>query len=248
MMKSIFEKEVENKLIALAKNKSAEDALKLQTYHGSQLPHLGLSIPEGRAAFKSGYSFSTSPISEQLKIWDTIWKNSHCFEVMEQAIYFCHLLCKKQYLVESWDTVKIWIDRVDNWDQCDGLSSFYSYILESKPMKVYPTLKKWNKSSHPWKRRASILSLLYYSSTKNSVLPFNKVLPLIKNLLCDEHYFVQKAIGWALRELGQVYPKETWKFLLINIKKLSTTAYPAAISKLNNEQKTKLKTIQRSQS
>jgi 3-methyladenine DNA glycosylase AlkD len=100
-------------------------------------------------------------------------------------------------------------DMVDNWALSDSLSKIYSKIFEIDSELIYPVLSDWNKSENPWKRRQSIVSLLYYSSTRKNVLPFIKYIRLIKRLLTDDDYYVQKGVGWTLRELGNVYSEET---------------------------------------
>ncbi|QAU25443.1 hypothetical protein EO087_08525 [Dyella sp. M7H15-1] len=60
---------------------------------------------------------------------------------------------------------------------------------------VYCLLEVWNHSTNPWKRRQSILSLLYYHRSRKVMLPSSRILSLIERLLADENRFVQKAIG-----------------------------------------------------
>jgi 3-methyladenine DNA glycosylase AlkD len=109
------------------------------------------------------------------------------------------------------------------------------------PDEVLVQLEKWNKSKNLWDRRQSIVSLLYFSRTKKVVLPYEKIIKFIDKLLDDREYYVQKAVGWALKELYQVYPKETLKYLEKNIKRISATAFSPAIEKLKKKEKDKLK-------
>ena len=54
------------------------------------------------------------------------------------------------------------------WDGSDELSSIYSRFLEVDELasQVQEVLRSWNRSPNPWKRRQSILSLLYYSRSR----------------------------------------------------------------------------------
>jgi 3-methyladenine DNA glycosylase AlkD len=76
------------------------------------------------------------------------------------------------------------------------------------------------------------VSLLYYSRSRRSVLPSAKILPLIETLLTDEDRFVQKAIGWSLREALRPYPSDTITFIRSHVRDLSPIAFSEAKRKL----------------
>ena len=40
------------------------------------------------------------------------------------------------------------------------------FFLERFSKLVEPTLRQWNRSKNPWKRRASVVSTIYYASKK----------------------------------------------------------------------------------
>jgi len=69
-----------------------------------------------------------------------------------------------------------------------------------------------------WLNRVAILCQLGYKQNTNSELLF---------ALCDQHrdsneFFIQKAIGWALREYGKVNPSAVLTFVdNIDLKPLS---------------------------
>jgi len=117
--------------------------------------------------------------------------------------------------------------------------------LEVLPKQVYAQLKMWNTDKDLWKRRQSIVSLLYYSRTKKVHLPYNEIIPLIDNLLNDKEYYVQKGVGWSLRELYNVYPEKTFGYLKKNTKSISAIAFYAATEKLTKKEKELLKTLRK---
>jgi len=204
------------------------------------------TAPAHRALFKKGYSFSKLPSSEQLIIWEHIWKNSSDFWASGHAFLYLESKMKdKEFLLNSWKTIKHWQKKVDNWGSCDALAKIYTKILEVIPDDVLPQLEKWNKSNNPWDRRQSVVSLLYFSRTKKVTLPFDTIIKLINRVLNDKEYYVQKAVGWSLKELYQVYPKETLKYLGKNIKRISPIAFSPATEKLEKKDKEKLKEIRK---
>lgn len=198
--------------------------------------------PLHRKLFKKGYSFSVLSPQEQLRIWEYIWKNSSDFWVGAHAFLYLESKMKdKEFLRQSWKTIKHWQKAADNWGLCDGMSKIYTKILEVIPDEVLPQLEKWNKSKNLWDRRQSVVSLLYLSRTKKVVLPFDTIIRFIDRLLDDKEYYVQKGVGWALKELYQVYPKKTLKYLEKNIKRISAIAFSPATEKLEKEDKEILK-------
>ena len=106
-------------------------------------------------------------------------------------------------------------------------------------------LEQWNRSTNLWDRRQSVVSLLYFSRTKKVILPYDKIIRLIDRLLDDKEYYVQKAVGWSLKESYNVYSSETLQYLNKNIKRVSAIAFTAATEKLKKEDKERLKKIRK---
>lgn len=212
----------------------------------TRIKQSGNTIPAVRIAFRKGYSFSHLPFEEQLIIWEFIWKKAGNFRVKTQAFFYCEKFAvKEQHGKHAWKVLKHWQDQVDDWAFCDSLSKIYTKHLEFFPEEVYPQLVKWNSDKDLWKRRQSVVSLLYYARTKRIHLPFSKILPLINNLLHDKEYYVQKGVGWSLRELYNVYPEKAFDWMKKNIKSISAIAFSAATEKLNAKQKKILKDLRK---
>ena len=215
-----------------------------ENYLKSQFENLGIRVPIQRKLGKAGFSFSHLPHEEQKKIWDYVWKHATTHEAMNQARYYFdkHF---NTFSKADWRMFKSWIARLDNWAHSDYLSSIYSNLLELFPDLVYPTLKTWNKSSNSWKRRNSVVSLIYYASPKRKPPAVNKILPLVKTLIKDKDAYVQKGVGWTLRECGNIYPEQTWRFLKKHIKELAPTSYSYSTEKLSKTRKAELKKLRK---
>jgi 3-methyladenine DNA glycosylase AlkD len=217
----------------------------LKKYIGTQYDFVGLSVPKQREVFKAAYDFNVLSLEQQLEIWNEIWLHSKLYEAMTQALFFVSQNRDAFDTKTLFTTTKNWVAKIDNWAHSDGLSDIFSYLLEKDASFIYPQIKIWNKSKNPWERRQSIVSLLEYSKKRKKVLPVNKLLPLIKPLLEDKNYFVQKGIGWTLREIGNVYPKDTWSFLVEHHVEISVVAFSPAIEKLSIKEKEELKRLRK---
>jgi 3-methyladenine DNA glycosylase AlkD len=204
------------------------------------------NVPLHRRESRRIYSFSTLPFAEQLAIWDELWHTENNFWVKLHAFFFLERHLKKDSeLREMWQVVVRWQDQVDDWGLCDALAKVYTKVLEVEVTTVYEQLKTWNTDQDLWKRRQSVVSLLYYSRTKKHFLTFSQIEQLITPLLTDKAYYVQKGVGWSLRELYNMYPGETLPWLKAHIKLISSIAFTIAIEKTDAVTRGELKALRR---
>lgn len=237
--------EVEQALLSFPKRTSSQNP---EAYIGggqSKLRYIGLRVPHLHQAMKKGFSFSHNKSEEIVKIWNEIWFASDCYEVMSMALAWFYDPKQKAILHRHWPMLKKWSSKIDNWAHSDTLSGIYARILEQNPQAIYPTLVKWSLSKNPWLRRLSIVSLLFYSSQREKVLPLKKILDLVQPQLEFDHYYVQKGVGWTLREAYNVYPDKTFTFVEKNIGKISPHAFSAATEKMPMLKKQRLKKLRK---
>jgi 3-methyladenine DNA glycosylase AlkD len=194
---------------------------------------------------RRGFSFSKHDPDELAKIWDHVWWNSDCFEVMALALAWFYDPKQRSILKRNWPRLKEWSARIDNWAHSDSLSGIYSRIHEDSPRETYETFKEWNVSTNPWLRRLSIVSLFYYSSQREKYPSFPKVAALVKPQLDFDHYYVQKGVGWTLRETGNVYPELTIKFIERHINRISSHAFTAATEKMSPVHRERFKRLRK---
>ncbi len=215
----------------------------VQKDRGSQLKHLGIKFPDLRRQVHQGFSFYELPEEQVLEVWNTLWQTSPYGDVLFAALEFYTPIVRRQVSPILWPVVCHWSDRVDNWCHSDGLSAIYSQIAESLPEEVYPQLAKWNQSKSEWLRRISLVSLIHYSGKNAVFLPPKKVLPLVSNCLDDQRYYVQTAVGWVLREMGNVYKSEIRKYLETHIERMDPVAFSRAIERQNSKERMRLRKL-----
>jgi 3-methyladenine DNA glycosylase AlkD len=192
------------------------------------------NTPFHRRESKRGYSFSKLPFTEQLAIWDQLWQSTNNWYDRLHAYFFLERHLKKEAeLRQMWPVIVHWQNQVNDWGLCDALAKIYTKLLVVMPDEVYGQLKQWNSGPDLWKRRQSVVSLLYYSRTKKQFPSFEQVEPLIRPLLNDKEYYVQKGLGWAMRECHTVYPAQTLPWLKKHIKSVSSIAFTIAIEKMD---------------
>ncbi len=237
--------EIESALALLPSRTSAQHP---ESYIGggqSKLRFIGLRTPDLRKVFLDGFSFSGRDPGEIAKIWNYIWWNSDCYEVMSLALAWFDDPKQKKELKVYWPLLKKWPVRIDNWAHSDTLSGIFARAHENSPGETYKTFAKWNGSKNPWLRRISIVSLLYYSSQRKKYPSLSKIKTLLKPQLNFDHYYVQKGVGWTLREAGNVYPFPVYEFIENNIESISATAFSAAVEKMSPKQREHLKRLRK---
>ena len=205
----------------------------------SRFIYLNHRIPVMRTLFKQGFSVSAQPLKEQWPLWDGVWREARYFEAALMPLYFA----EKQKTAELLAQEKIlngWLKGVDNWAHSDMLSSLYARMLEEKPARL-SLYDKWSRSKNPWERRQSLVGLMCYARMRQQHPALSDILRLVEAQLGDSHYYVQKGVGWTLRESYNVYPAGTLKFLFKHVKRLSPQAWQAATEKLAAKDKRALK-------
>lgn len=203
-----------------------------KNYMKSQLEFLTIKVPVMRQIAREGFSFYDRSPEEILAIWNGIWFSSSCFEVMCIPLFYYDRQGRK-ISPATWPTLSTWSERIENWAHSDSLASIYSYLLAQNFDEVYKVLQTWNKAENQWLRRLSMVSLIHYSGKKAVFLPLDKVLPMLENCLDDERPYVQKAIGWVLREANYVYHSEISAFIEQHLADLRGIAFSAATERFS---------------
>lgn len=206
----------------------------------SKLSFMGFRLPVLRAI---EFSFSNLPITEQAKIWNNIWNNTNSYEEKWFALEFFSQKKVLKDIENFWPILKTWVKDIDNWAHSDGLSSIYAQILERNHKKYFPFFKNLNRSKKPWERRQSVVSLYYYTRLRKKTLPAAVGLKMVENLIDDKHIYVQKGVGWTLREIYQVDENAQLQFVKKHVKRIAPAGYYATVEKYPLHLKKEIKVL-----
>jgi 3-methyladenine DNA glycosylase AlkD len=133
------------------------------------------------------------------------------------------LMHEKQLLDTDLNKIEELIINKSWWETVDSLDSVAGTIVIK-----YPYLKeemlKWSKSENMWLRRVSIdFQQKYKEKTYTALLE-----EIICNNLGSKEFFINKAIGWSLREYSKVNPDWVSSFLERHKDGLSTLSIKEA--------------------
>ena len=96
------------------------------------------------------------------------------------------------------------------WDTVDMLAQKQvGWIAKNHPEVIEETIEKWSVSDHLWLRRSAILFQLKYKENTNEELLYRYIIINAES----EDFFIQKAIGWALREYSKTNPQSVRDFI-----------------------------------
>lgn len=115
-----------------------------------------------------------------------------------------------------------------SWSQVDDFCVEGGKVLQPLLLK-YPSetlvlLKKWNKSKNMWKRRGSVVPFTRKIGESGT---FTKEgLELCANLVWDKEDLVQKAVGWALKDMMRGNKRKVLDY----VKQIRRARVPAAIT------------------
>ena len=126
--------EITSPFICRMKNQWQEVIQHIRTVTGN--------VPTHRRTSKQSYSFSNSPLEQQLAIWDHVWRNSDDFWVRVHAFFFLERNMNKPGALKAmWPIIAKWQDQVDDWPLCDALAKIYTKVLVVAHAIVYAQLK-----------------------------------------------------------------------------------------------------------
>ncbi|MGP6140805.1 DNA alkylation repair protein [Jeotgalibaca sp. A127] len=192
-----------NELEAL---QNPERAIPMAAYMRNQFPFLGIAADPRKSVAKSYFL-----IAKKNKIIDFDFVEA-CFQKEEREFHLMgvdyllaiqdiltpdHLhLVKKYILTKSW------------WDTVDGLDGVIGKMSLKFP-EVKKMMLEWSQADNFWLRRVAIdHQLLFKTKTDEKLLA-----EIIINNLGQKEFFINKAIGWALRDYSKTNPEWVRTFI-----------------------------------
>jgi 3-methyladenine DNA glycosylase AlkD len=138
--------------------------------------------------------------------------------------------CKKRYEKKDFKIFERWLKKyVRGWGSCDHLCAHpLGHFIEQFPEFAKKT-KKWAKSKNQWLRRAAAVALI--PALRREKL-LREAFQTADILLKDKEDLVQKGYGWMLKEASNQFPKEVFRYVMKNSKRMPRTALRYAIEKM----------------
>ena len=115
------------------------------------------------------------------------------------------------------------------WDFVDVIASArLGPLLRHYPARMRSKMLQWSRSRDLWKRRSAILCQLSFKSETDLDLLYAAIEPS----LTSKEFFLQKAIGWALRQYAWTDPREVRSYVRVYADRLSALSKREALKNI----------------
>lgn len=193
-------------------------SMAMQAYMKNNFPFFGIPMPQRRAILKSvsiTYSAEIKANARSLAL--------QLYEKPQREFHYCAI----ELLIQNCKSLVIddiqWIEQLlltySWWDTVDTISKYLlgSYLVQF-PEKTNMVIEKFSNASNIWLNRSTLLFQLDYKKNTN----FTILEAVCEHFKQSNEFFIQKAMGWALREYSKTNPIAVQNYVIsTNLKPLS---------------------------
>lgn len=212
----------------MEKGRNPEDAIPMKRYMQNRFEFLGIKRAGVQSIFRQFVRSSGAPREDEtIPVVTALWAEN------EREYQYCGLdilykSVKKaepellDFLIELTEA-KSWWDTVDMLAQkCVGI------MLHRFPDMIKPTVNRLQSSSNIWLNRTALL----FQNRYRDETDFPLLCSIIGQFSFSSEFFLQKAIGWALREYAKTNPEAVLDFL--NSHTVSSLSRREALKKISS--------------
>ena len=199
----------EQYVAAFENKKDEEKAKPMEAYMKNLFPFLGIRSPERKDIVREYFSVYQLPAEEDLL--NETWVIFHLPEREFQYAAITLLSKKLKYLdVTHLDFIEKLIVEKSWWDSIDSIApSIVGSIVKQNRLEGEKIMKRWSASENMWLNRSAILHQLKYKKDTNEELLKEIIISHIRS----SEFFIQKSIGWVLREYAKTNPEFVKEFV-----------------------------------
>jgi 3-methyladenine DNA glycosylase AlkD len=193
----------------LKENANAENAIPMQKYMKDQFTFLGIKKPE-RQKLVSAFFRESDLLKGPLNYGfiEFLWglsEREFQYVALEYLVQHKQTLKKGDIkLLQRLITHKSW------WDTVDLIATILVGDLATRYPDIIPEyIEAWAINENIWLKRTAILFQLKYKINTNEILLYR----YIELNARSREFFIQKAIGWALREYSKTHRDSVKNFI-----------------------------------
>jgi 3-methyladenine DNA glycosylase AlkD len=202
-----FTKQLENTFL---QNASDELAGPLEAYMKNNFSFFGIKTTPRREILKELWKVHKDEIKQNSRAiaWELFSKKEREFHYCAIEILIKEL--KKHYIKEDIQLIEKMIVTHSWWDSVDTIAKYVlgNYLVQF-PDETKTVISKFSASDNMWLNRSAILFQLDYKAKTDAELLFS----LCERFKDSKEFFIQKAIGWVLRDYSRFNPKGVTEFV-----------------------------------
>ena len=200
---NVFMDFINNLTIDFNKNKDISIVKAWENYMKNNFQFLGIKTNERRIILKKHWLQNELEITSSYRqiSWELFQKKEREFHYCGQEILINEI--KNNFKLEDIVLIEKFITTNSWWDTVDFLAKYLlgNYLIQF-PEKTLQVIEQFSNSTNMWLNRSAIIFQLTYKEKTN--------FELLKSE-CEKHkdskeFFIQKAIGWALRDYSRFNP------------------------------------------
>ncbi len=212
-----FIKALEN---AYTNNINADYAVAMAKYMKDNFAFIGLKTNLRRTLFKQTIDSHKQEVKDNARVVAKLLYGKKQREYHYSAIEILTKELKRKFRKEDIELIEYMLITNSWWDSVDTIAKYLlGGYLEQFPDETENVIERFSSSENMWLNRSVIIFQLGYKKNTDEHLLFSECL---KHKHSKE-FFIQKAIGWALREYAKTNPYTVKQFVEgAGLKPLST--------------------------
>ena len=171
-----------------------------------QFSFYGIAASDRRNLYKDFLKTEKKQDSIDWKFIEQCYADNH--REFQYLVYDYLLAMKKQVCFEDISSVKDLVMAKSWWDTVDMLAQVVGNIA-LKDSRVDEEMLAWSREENIWVQRIAILYQLRFKERTNTT----QLEQILLNCVGTNEFFINKAIGWALREYSKTNPDWVRDFL-----------------------------------
>ena len=193
----------------LEQNANPAQAGPMKKYMRDQFEYLGIKSPQFKELMKEFIAANGKPPIRELDVILRVLWSLPQREFQYAANGFLGQ-AEKELPASFIKTIEYMIVTKSWWDTVDTISGGPLGVhFKRFPDMRDKYLTRWRASDNFWLRRACILFQLNYKKETD----FDLLSEIIRENLDSKEFFINKAIGWSLRQYARIDPKAVTKFV-----------------------------------
>ncbi|SMO33933.1 DNA alkylation repair protein [Paracoccus laeviglucosivorans] len=189
-----------------------EKAAQAADYHKTPREYLGVAVPvidELARGWRDGLDLPAR-LDLASRLWDS--------DIHEGRVAAAKLLTQARIRPDDavWQLIAGWVPQFDGWAIADHVMKAGEKRLVADPARL-DEVQGWLEHPDFWVRRAALVGTLPWTRIRNpkpaDLAQREQVLGWLSRLADDRENFIQKAIGWWLRDLSKHDPQRVRDWL-----------------------------------
>lgn len=186
-------------IIRFEAHRNRKLAVPMAAYMRNQFPFLGIKTPLRKTLMKEQFSEYFVPEGEQLKT--AVWE---LYKLPEREYHYAAIAllekAKKQLTTDDLTFLRQLIESNSWWDSIDAISPrIVGHIVLHNRETTAAVMHEWSEAEYMWTNRSAILHQLKFKHQTDT----QTLSSIILRHTESPEFFIQKSIGWALREYAK---------------------------------------------